>query len=266
MPLPVSIRRVPKTSSESPRSLRGTFAGFVSPCEVPIDAIEQLIPTGSGITPLDSDGKTTLPVMYLFGKQRYVRNVWGRWEFQYGFGIEYDEVLMIIPNLQLPESAELPAIPCVSLYARIFLNSICSSVLGRCMYGFSKHHGRFESEPEQFRAFNRHGQQIFDAKITPKSGSVSSESVNLIRDVLAVPVVFAGRAKKRTGCSISIRQFDYEVSADSIQPVETNIVVDEKFTKKYPSQTFQTKGLDSDPQGSFQCEFPWVMTEYRPAT
>ncbi|MDC0262001.1 hypothetical protein OAK47_02125 [Planctomycetaceae bacterium] len=265
MPLPVAIRRISEPSQETPRSLRGTFAGYVSPGEIPVKSVQQLIPRGSGITPLDSRGKKTLPAIYLFGKQRCVRNVWGSWEFQYGFGLEYDEVLMIIPNLQLPESTELPAIPRVTLYSRIFLNSICSSVLGRFMYGLSKHHGRFEFQPGRFRTLNRHGHQIFEADIKLGEGAVSEDSVNAIRELLATPVVFAGRLNKSSGCALSIRQFDYEVSAEAIQPIETTITVDEKFTKKIPTQTFQTVGLDLDPNGSFQCEFPWVMTDYRPA-
>jgi|GEM_PF-1471555 hypothetical protein len=266
MPLPVSIRRVSEHPQKTPRSLRGTFAGYVSPGELPVSAIEQMIPRGSGITPLDSRGKETVPVIFLFGKQRWVRNVWGSWEFQYGFGLEYEEVLLIIPDLQLPESADLPAIPRVTLYARIFLNSICSSVLGRFMYGFSKHHGRFESGSDTFQAYNRHGHPIFEAGIESGTGSISEDSVNAIRELLASPVVFAGRPNKSSGCAISIRQFDYEVSSEAIQPIATTITVDEKFTKKFPTQTFQTVGLDRDPNGSFQCEFPWVMTEYRPAT
>lgn len=266
MSLPLTIRRLPDVSTESdPRTLRGTFAGVVSSAKMHRSAIEQLVPKGSGLTPIEETADGQYQVSFLFGQQRQVRNVWGKWEFQYGFGIEYEEVLLVIPHLKLPSSGNCPAVPEVTLYARIFLNSLCSSILGRFMYGFSKHHGRFENEPHSFTAFNRHDHQIFQAEITPSTGEISAADVDRVRELFSYPVALARKSKKPNECPLSIRQFHYDISPDSIEPVETTVSVDHQFTKKSPSMTFSNVGLDRDAAGSFCCEFPWVMTEYHPA-
>lgn len=262
MSLPLTIRRLPEVRAQTDaRTLRGTFAGIVSSTRIHHSAIEPLIPVGSGLTPVEESEDDKYLVSFLFGQQRQVRSVWGRWEFQYGFGVKYEEVLMVIPGLKLPPTSDYSELPAVTLYARIYLNSLCSSVLGRFMYGFSKHHGRFENEENSFTAFNRHDERIFQAKVSSAEGTVSGSEIERVRELFAQPVVFAGKPQNGGESVLSIRQFDYEIHEDFIQPMETEVTVDQKFTKKSPTLTFSNVGLDRDPSGSFRCEFPWIMTQ-----
>ncbi|MBD3674338.1 MAG: hypothetical protein HUJ26_12505 [Planctomycetaceae bacterium] len=266
MSLPLAIRRLPEVVSQTDaRTLCGTFAGVVSSVQMHRTSIDRLIPVGSGLVPVAEPEDERHTVLFLFGQQRQVRNVWGKWEFQYGFGREYEEVLLVIPGLRTPPGVDHPALSPVTLYARIFLNSLCSSILGRLMYGFSKHIGRFENEEASFTAYNRHSERIFSATFSPTTGNVSESEVARIRELFSCPVVFAGKPKKDAQSPLSIRKFDYDIRADSIEPVETAVTVEHQFTKKSPLLSFSNVGLDRDSNGAFRCEFPWVMTTYRPA-
>lgn len=242
------------------RSLRGTFLGVIAPALIPRSAIESLLPPQSGLKlgAVHADCEN-YPVVVLFGRQKLVRNYFYGLELTLGFGREYSELVLVIPDLELPETHEFSELPRVTFYSQLYLNSFWSVLLGRSLYGFSKYLARFDEQENRFSAASLSGKPLFEAQAKESSGPIDSGRIESLREQFSTPVVF------HQGRQLVVRQFDYQFNERRIVPVQTELTLHSHLAPQFPETRLTTDGLDRDAQGAIRCKIPWVMTNSLPA-
>lgn len=242
------------------RSLRGTFAGVIAPALIPRTAIETLLPPNSGLR-LGSmhEHRDDYPVVILFGRQKLVRNYFHGLELTLGFGREYSELVLVIPDLELPETHEYSRLPRVTFYSQLYLNSFWSVLLGRSLYGFSKHLARFDEQDDRFSAASLFGKPLFEARANTTSGRIDSDRIDTLREQFSDPVVF------QQGRHLVVRKFQYQFNERRIVPVRTELTLHSHLAPRFPETDLTMDGLDRNDRGAIRCKIPWVMTNYLPA-
>lgn len=256
LPLRINIARG-SASTSTQRGLRGVFAGICATAFFPTRMLESWLPKGSGLRLDPSHGGESHPVLFLMGRQREIHNVCCGLRFDYAFGRDYGELLIILPDLLTPGNDT----QAVSLYARLFLTSFWSTLLGRFVYGFSKHYARVEETPEQFTVKSRRGAPLFEAAIaTPSSAPISSATPEFARyrRWFDQPVF---KYRRRRSVLASAR---YNFNGEAVFPVETSARLHKGLCTQTSGKKFSTRAFPEDPCGAFRFSAAWSFSACPP--
>lgn len=254
LPLRIGIAR--NRAADSPaRLLGGIFDGVCAPAWLPTRVVRHWFPVGSTLEFDPVHGGEKHPVLFLMGRQRDVHNQLGSLRFDYAFGREYLELLMIVPDLRTGVTDQPP----VSLYSQLYLTSFWSKILGRFIYGFHKHLGLIDERPDEFVVRSREGERndLFRATFStrsPTSHSANSPQFDPLRRWFAQPV-FSFKGKRP---SLSLPNYDFRES--QLTPLKVHGRMFKGLCSHSSGKSFQTPPWGDDPLGAFALSVPWTLS------
>lgn len=249
------------------RALGGTFQGSIAIARIHRSIVRQWLPRQADLQFNSQSGGLFHPVVFLMGMQQSVHHRLGGFRIDYGFGREYREMIVVVPDLCVDsQPSSTNSIEQVSVYSHLYLTSRWSTALGRFLYGFRKHTARIVSTDDRYEVASNSGRRFFSARLSaPVAEGLfgdtclknAADSLTIVRNYLSQPLVLT-----RPG-GIRMRRVQYDFSSSAMTPVQADITFDTGLASRYgrsEPQMIAVPSMSHSQCGAFRCRVPWLAS------
>ena len=248
------IERVPEAPLPwQARTLEGYFSGTVVAFDVEHRNLRRTLPSE-----LSTDNKRYAerhPLIVMVGTQRDVSPVvFGR-RFRFRSMREYSEACIVVPDVLIkspdPERNGMRA----HYFARLYLDRLSPTLLGRWPYGWSKCLARFDTTESGIRLSRRRKGMLLDLnEISARKTKASDQSFRPIADCFDQPSVI-GRKKTQDPMRFS---FDWDHA--TVEPVDLSAETGPRMLIGVNQQQFSTSADGQQRCTAFHLESRWVLS------
>lgn len=248
------------------RALGGTFQGSIAVARIHRSIVRQWLPRQADLRFHSQPGGQFHPVVFLMGTQQSVHHRLSGFRIDYGFGREYREMIVVVPDLCVgSQSFSTDSVEQVSVYSHLYLTSRWSTALGRFLYGFRKHTARIVSTDDRYEVASNSGRRFFSARLSAPVAeglidetclSNVADSLTIVRNYLSQQVVLT-----RPG-GIRMKRIQYDFSRSAMTPVQADITFDPQLASHYGRsrpQTIAVPAMSRSQCGAFRCRVPWLV-------
>lgn len=227
------------------------YAAPIVPLEVPVGAIDALLPGGlercekpPGAT--NGTHPVLIPLAHNFDTRPSMFPL---------FAMNYLEFSVVIPGIcRKGCSTPFTYIPI------LYLNRLLPILLGRIVYGFPKSAARISIDGARYRASTLFtGRELVTANLTPAGEPLPPAEFPhfaAIKPMLEYPIV-----THLLGLFYVCSTMRWELDTEArIQPVNGDLRLSPSFFPGLPRSDFRISGIDTTPLGAFYLRTGWTMT------